>query len=191
VKEEIEEVDFVDEEIEDEEEINDSLDEEIEEEDSGEDDELEKVESPFQSKNQDDKFFDADELINCIIAKNQSASKVSDPSEIYFNTIARAIEEKLKEFNIIANVINVLKGPVVDTFEVELGAGVKVASINNKADDLSLALMGAPIRIVYPMRGKSTIGIEVPRNPRDVIYLDEVLKSSYFNNLCGCFTFWI
>jgi S-DNA-T family DNA segregation ATPase FtsK/SpoIIIE len=42
--------------------------------------------------------------------------------------------------------------------------------------------MGAPIRMVYPMKGKSTIGIEVPRNPRDVIYLDEVLKSPQFNN---------
>jgi S-DNA-T family DNA segregation ATPase FtsK/SpoIIIE len=66
-------------------------------------------------------------------------------------------------------------------FELELGAGVKVASINNKSDDLSLALMGAPIRIVYPMKGKSTIGIEVPRSPRDVIYLDEVLRSPLFN----------
>jgi S-DNA-T family DNA segregation ATPase FtsK/SpoIIIE len=105
-----------------------------------------------------------------------------DPSDNYFTTIARAIEEKLKEFNISSNVINVLKGPVVDTFELELGTGVKVAGVTNRVDDLSLALMGSPIRMVYPMKGKSTIGIEVPRNPRDVIYLDEVLRSPNFNN---------
>jgi S-DNA-T family DNA segregation ATPase FtsK/SpoIIIE len=158
------------------EEFNDSVDEEDEV-------EFEEVDSPFVAKmpKVEDKFFESEELINCIVAKNQS-NKISDPSDNYFTTIARSIEEKLKEFNISANVINVLKGPVVDTFELELGAGVKVASVNNKADDLSLALMGAPIRIVYPMKGKSTIGIEVPRNPRDYIYLDEVLRSPHFNN---------
>lgn len=165
------------------EEYNDSVDEESEEEES-EEEEFEEVESPFQKKKPvvvEDKFFESDELINCIVSKNQ-ANKISDPSDTYFTTIARAIEEKLKEFNISASVINVLKGPVVDTFELELGAGVKVAGVTNRVDDLSLALMGAPIRMVYPMKGKSTIGIEVPRNPRDVIYLDEVLKSPHFNN---------
>jgi DNA segregation ATPase FtsK/SpoIIIE, S-DNA-T family len=165
------------------EEYNDSVDEESEE-DESEEEEFEEVESPFQTKKPvvvEDKFFESDELINCIVSKNQT-NKISDPSDTYFTTIARAIEEKLKEFNISASVINVLKGPVVDTFELELGAGVKVAGVTNRVDDLSLALMGAPIRMVYPMKGKSTIGIEVPRNPRDVIYLDEVLKSPHFNN---------
>lgn len=170
-----------------EEEFNDSVDEEVKEEESEEseesDDELEEVESPFSKKKikAEDTFFEADELINCIVSKNQS-NKISDPSDSYFQTIAKAIEEKLKEFNISAHVINVLKGPVVDTFELELGAGVKVAGVTNRVDDLSLALMGAPIRMVYPMKGKSTIGIEVPRNPRDVIYLDEVLRAPNFNN---------
>jgi S-DNA-T family DNA segregation ATPase FtsK/SpoIIIE len=128
-----------------------------------------------------DAFFDSFELIDCLVPKNHT-NKINDPSDVYFNTISKAIEEKLKEFNISSNVINVLKGPVVDTFELELGTGVKVAGVTNRTDDLSLALMGAPIRMVYPMKGKSTIGIEVPRNPRDVIYLDEVLKSPNFNN---------
>jgi S-DNA-T family DNA segregation ATPase FtsK/SpoIIIE len=133
------------------------------------------------ASSENDLFFDSEELVNCIAPKNQS-HKITDPSETYFSTISRAIEEKLKEFNIHAFISNVSKGPVVDTFELELGAGVKVAGVTNRTDDLSLALMGAPIRMVYPMKGKSTIGIEVPRNPRDVIYLDEVLKSPNFNN---------
>ncbi len=174
-------VDESDDETESEEEFNDTLDDELQE-DETEAEELEEVESPFQTKKKvEDKFFESEELINCLIPKNQS-HKISDPSENYFTTISRAIEEKLKEFNITAHIINVLKGPVVDTFELELGAGVKVAGVTNRTDDLSLALFGAPIRMVYPMKGKSTIGIEVPRNPRDVIYLDEVLKSPHFNN---------
>ena len=168
---------IIDEEEEDdfeEEEFNDSEDLELidEEENDSIDEEL--------HANKEDIFFNADELISCIAPKS-STNEISDPSDQYFQTIAKAIEDKLREFNISAQVINVLKGPVVDTFELELGAGVKVAGVTNRTDDLSLALMGAPIRMVYPMKGKSTIGIEVPRNPRDVIYLDEVLKSEQFN----------
>lgn len=102
--------------------------------------------------------------------------------EQYFARTARSIEEKLKEFRLNVQVINVLKGPVVDTFEVELGDGVKVSSVTNRSDDLSLALMGAPIRLIYPMKDKSTIGMEVPRNPRDVINLDSILESKSFVN---------
>jgi DNA segregation ATPase FtsK/SpoIIIE, S-DNA-T family len=155
-------------------ELSDSLDEE-----SIDDTEVDYVGRDVPAQ---DLFFESEELIDCIAPKHQHNNHSKDPDNQYFERIARSIEEKLKEFNINAQILNVLKGPVVDTFELELGAGVKVASVNNKADDLSLALMGAPIRIVYPMKGKSTIGIEVPRNPRDVIYLDEVLKSPLFQN---------
>lgn len=186
IVDEVEEVEEEDdsEEIEAEaEEYNDSVDSDEDTEEES-DEEMEDVDSPFQMKKKEkveDKFFESAELIDCLAPKGQT-NKISEPATHYFETIARAIEEKLKEFNISAQVINVLKGPVVDTFELELGAGVKVAGVTNRVDDLSLALMGAPIRMVYPMKGKSTIGIEVPRNPRDVIYLDEVLKSPLFNN---------
>lgn len=157
----------------------DSVDEEESEETT--EDELEEVESPYQRKKVEDKFFAHDELVACIAPKNQS-NETHDPEDRYFQEIARAIEEKLAEFKISAQVTNVMKGPVVDTFELELGAGVKVAGINNRANDLSLALRGVPIRIVYPMKGKTTIGIEVPRNPRELIFLDEVLQSPIFRD---------
>lgn len=92
-----------------------------------------------------------------------------------------AIEDKLNEFKISAKIINVLKGPVVDTFEMELGEGVKLSKVLGLSDDIGLALNGVPIRIVYPLRGRSTIGIEVPRNPREIIYLDDVLKTKEFS----------
>ena len=167
--------------LEEEEEINDSLDEDLEVEiEEDESEEFEEEESPFVARNPDP-FFESDELISCITPKDQT-NHMHDPDDEYFVTIAKAIEEKLKEFNITAHIINVLKGPVVDTFELDLGPGVKVNAVTNRVDDLSLALKGAPIRMVYPMKGKTTIGIEVPRNPRDLIYLDEVLKSQAFRD---------
>lgn len=121
-------------------------------------------------------YFD---LVKTIRLKQQKES-IKVPGDEYFETIIDRIESKLKEFKIEGLIINVLKGPVVDTYELELGPGVKVSKITNHSQDLSLALYGAPIRIVYPMRGRTTMGIEVPRSPREIIYLDEVLSAREF-----------
>ncbi len=164
-----------------EEEFNDSLDEEVEEQEEDEEEyEDEEEETSFVAE--DEPFFLESELVDCIAPKKISNSSNNNIDEEYFEKISIAIEDKLKEFHVSAQIINVLKGPVVDTFELELGPGVKVTSVTNKINELSMALMGAPIRMVYPMKGKSTIGIEVPRNPREVIYLDEVLRTDEFKN---------
>ncbi len=105
-----------------------------------------------------------------------------DPDKGYFSEIIRALEDKLQEFKIDAKIVNVLKGPVVDTFELELGPGVKLSKVTGLSDDLSLALAGAPIRIEYTTIGRTTVGIEVPRDPRDFIYLDEVLNSDEYKS---------
>jgi S-DNA-T family DNA segregation ATPase FtsK/SpoIIIE len=112
----------------------------------------------------------------------KSSSVEHGPDEEYFNNIIERIEGKLAEFNIEGSIVNILKGPVVDTFELELGSGVKVSKVLSSEKELSMALLGAPIRIVYPMIGRHTVGIEVPRNPREFILLDEVLSSKDFQN---------
>ena len=73
-------------------------------------------------------------------------------------------------------------GPIVDTFELELGSGVRVGKIEGFEDDLGLALQGVNVRIVPQMKGKSTMGIEVPRRmaDREIIYLDQILNSQEF-----------
>jgi S-DNA-T family DNA segregation ATPase FtsK/SpoIIIE len=124
----------------------------------------------------DDKYYD---LVN-LGSQRKGESKFHQPEEAYFHNIINKIQAKLGEFKIQGQIVNVLKGPVVDTFEWELGAGEKVARLTSTAEDLSLALSGSPIRIVYPMKGRTTVGIEVPRNPREYIYLDEVISSKDF-----------
>lgn len=124
-------------------------------------------------------FFKSKDLIDCI-KSNPHLSNPKSPDNDYFKTIEYAIEQKLGEFKIESKIVNVLKGPVVDTFELELGEGVKLSKVLNLTDDIGLALNGVPVRMVYPMRGRSTIGIEVPRNPREFIFLEEVLKSKEF-----------
>lgn len=176
-------VEEVEEELEDEEELeltsNEDTVDEVEENESDEEieeDEFESEPSPFIKVTQP--FFPSEDLIDCVSTTHRV--RVQDPDQGYFTHIGSIIEDKLKEFGINSHIVGVMKGPVVDTFELNLGAGVKVTSVSNRADDVSLALSGAPIRMVYPMKGKTTVGVEVPRNPRDFIYLDEVLRTPEF-----------
>lgn len=124
--------------------------------------------------------YKAEVLIEALAPEN-GGNTYEHPDDIYFNEIRKKLEETLREFKIDAEVIDVLKGPVVDTFEIELGPGVRVSKVTAIQDELTLALSGAPIRVVYPMKGRTTIGIEVPRNPREVILLDEVLSGGEFS----------
>lgn len=121
------------------------------------------------------------ELINKL-TDNVERVQVEGPDMDYYQQISKAIEDKLAEFNINTRIVHVRKGPVVDTFELELGEGVKVSKVINLNDDISMALRGTPIRLVYPLKGKTTVGIEVPRSKREFIYLDEILNSENFNS---------
>jgi S-DNA-T family DNA segregation ATPase FtsK/SpoIIIE len=126
-------------------------------------------------------FFKSGDLIDCISQSSLNTNN-HNPDQQYFVEIVDSLEEKFEDFKLSAKVVNILKGPVVDTFEVELGPGVKVSKIISITKDLTLALRGAPVRIVSQMKGKSTVGIEVPRSPREIIFLDEVLKDEKFIN---------
>lgn len=126
----------------------------------------------------EDKYYDLIKLAS----HKKGEQKFSQPDDKYFHDIISKIQVKLGEFKIQGRIINVLKGPVVDTFEWELGAGEKVSRLTVTAEDLSLALSGSPIRMVYPMKGRTTVGIEVPRNPREFIFLDDVISCKDYTN---------
>lgn len=113
---------------------------------------------------------------------NDSDIELNDanPDVEYFEKIIDRIEKKLLNFKIDGKITDILKGPVVDTFLLELGYGVKASKVLSISDDLSGALYGAPIRIVYPMKGRTAVGIEVPRNPRETILLNKVLSEESF-----------
>lgn len=115
-------------------------------------------------------------------SKPKKVTATSAPKSDYYEHIAQAIEDKFAEFNVEGKIVNVLKGPIVDTFELELGSGVRVGKIEGFEDDLGLALQGVNVRIVPQMKGKSTMGIEVPRRmaDREIIYLDQILNSQEF-----------
>ncbi len=92
----------------------------------------------------------------------------------------RYLIDKLAHFKIDGDVVRTYAGPVVSTFEFKPAANVKVSKILNLQDDLAMALSAETIRIQAPIPGKDVVGIEIPNDSVDTIYLRELLDSKLF-----------
>ena len=88
--------------------------------------------------------------------------------------------EALSQFNVQAEVVNVMQGPSVTRFEIKPETGVKVSKVKNLSDDLKLSLAAKDIRIEAPIPGKHAIGIEVPNDATRPVMLSEILASTTF-----------
>jgi len=88
--------------------------------------------------------------------------------------------EKLRRFKIEGDVVRTYSGPVVTTFEFKPAPHVKVSRILTLQDDLAMALRAKTIRIQAPVPGKDVVGIEVPNQKIETIYLKEILESEIF-----------
>lgn len=95
---------------------------------------------------------------------------------------AQSIEKTMKSFKIDAKVVQVNRGPSVTCYELQPEGGVKVSSIVNLADNLALSLATSGIRIEAPIPGKSVVGIEVPNETKDDVYLKEIIGSKEFKD---------
>ncbi len=91
---------------------------------------------------------------------------------------ASALEQLLSEFNINARVVAADTGPVVTMFELELAAGVKVSQISALANDIARALSVGAVRVVAPLPGKHTIGIEVPNSEKEKVRIKSMMEHS-------------
>jgi S-DNA-T family DNA segregation ATPase FtsK/SpoIIIE len=86
------------------------------------------------------------------------------------------LEQTLSEFHIDAQVVEAETGPVITMFELQLAPGIKVAQISNLSNDLARSLGAAAVRVVAPLPGKHTIGIEVPNNEKEKVRIKELLQ---------------
>ncbi|MCM8786669.1 MAG: DNA translocase FtsK [Candidatus Omnitrophica bacterium] len=92
----------------------------------------------------------------------------------------RNLEETLLDFGVEAKVVSVQKGPVVTMYELQPQAGVKINKISALADDIALAMKSSQVRIVAPLPGRGTVGVEVPNEKKHLVYLREVLEEKTF-----------
>ena len=93
---------------------------------------------------------------------------------------AKKIEEKLANFGINGQITEIKPGPVITLYEYRPEAGTKINKIASLSDDLAMALKATRIRIIAPIPGKDVIGIEVPNDLREIVYLKELLSKDQF-----------
>jgi len=90
---------------------------------------------------------------------------------------SQAIIEKLANFEIEAEVVAASVGPAVTQYELRLGADIRVNKIASFESDLAAALKAVSVRVVAPIPGKDTVGIEVPNAERQKVYMRELLDT--------------
>ncbi|NLH42121.1 MAG: DNA translocase FtsK [Planctomycetes bacterium] len=89
---------------------------------------------------------------------------------------AAELEKLLGEFHVNARVVAAETGPVVTMFELELAAGVKVSHISSLSNDIARALSAGAVRVVAPIPGKHTIGIEVPNGEKEKVRMSNMME---------------
>jgi S-DNA-T family DNA segregation ATPase FtsK/SpoIIIE len=90
---------------------------------------------------------------------------------------AAVLERTLSEFGIEAQVVEIDRGPVITLYELELAAGIKIGKVTGLAGDMARALKATAVRVVAPIPGKSTVGVEVPNQQREIVRMREIIES--------------
>lgn len=106
--------------------------------------------------------------------------KVVDQAELENNK--NMIVETLKNYGIGIAQIKATIGPTVTLYEVVPEAGVRISRIKNLEDDIALSLAALGIRIIAPIPGKGTVGIEVPNKKPEIVPMSTVMASQKFQN---------
>ncbi|WP_447591403.1 DNA translocase FtsK [Aquipseudomonas campi] len=96
--------------------------------------------------------------------------------------MSRLLEIKLKEFGVEVQVESVHPGPVITRFEIQLAAGIKVSRISGLAKDLARSMAIISVRVVEVIPGKTTVGIEIPNEDRQIVRFSEVLSSPEYDD---------
>jgi S-DNA-T family DNA segregation ATPase FtsK/SpoIIIE len=152
---------------------------------------VEKVESSSRvEKEKQTRLFESDPNTElpplALLDPPQPASQqYSDES---LNAMSRLVEIKLADFGVEAQVVEVHPGPVITLFELDLAAGIKASKVTGLAKDLARALSTISVRVVENIPGKTFIGLEIPNEIRDTVYLSEVLQSEVYDHARSALT---
>lgn len=107
---------------------------------------------------------------------------VSNVSEDELRMNAQILQEKLETFKIYIENLTVTPGPVVTQYEFVPAPGIKISKIESYADDLAMALKAKGIRIIAPIPGKGTVGVEIPNSNPSMVTFCDTLKNSRFHS---------
>lgn len=112
------------------------------------------------------------------LVKPPKVENTVDTDRLYQN--AEILRQKFLDFEIEGEVTAVRPGPVITLYEFKPAAGVKVSRIASLADDISMALSAQSVRIIAPLPGKSVVGIEIPSETRENVFMKEFMAHTEF-----------
>lgn len=95
---------------------------------------------------------------------------------------ANFLQQSLETFGVVGKVVNVSPGPVITLFEVEPAEGVRVNKFVALSDDIARVMEASRVRVIAPIPGKSSVGIEIPNRNPDMVYFKSVINSEKFTS---------
>ena len=135
-------------------------------------------ETPEDAEEEIDYIFPSVELLDAA-----RGSEEVDEGELKAN--AELLRAKLADFGVEIESVSVTPGPVVTLYEIVPATGVKISRIESLQDDIALALKAKGIRIIAPIPGKGTVGVEIPNHNPALVTLRGIINSSRFRDFKG------
>lgn len=96
---------------------------------------------------------------------------------------SQLLEKKLAEYRIVTNVVNVVSGPIITRFELNLSPGIKSSKIVNLSRDLARSLSVTSVRVVEIIPGTPYVGLEIPNRKRSMVCLRDIISSDQFRKI--------
>lgn len=137
--------------------------------------ELEEVEEIYKGPDYSNYYVPYEDFLNMNLA-------VTDDNPSWLQEKKEIINESLASFGIDGEVVTYTKGPAFTRYEIMLGQGVNVKKINQIYENLQKDLQATSIRILAPIPGKNTVGIEVPNNVAEVVPFSSIVNEKYMND---------
>ncbi|MFA5008016.1 MAG: DNA translocase FtsK 4TM domain-containing protein [Candidatus Omnitrophota bacterium] len=171
-----------------------------------------KINQPQSNKIDNEKLVNKEEIKKQIDGLNADNTKVFDSKTYKLPTLGllkvppsldyrevkedieasiKNLEETLSDFGVEAKVVSVQKGPVVTMYELEPSPGVKITKISALSDDIALSMKSSSVRVVAPIPGRGTVGVEVPNEKKHLVYLREILEEKIFSDSASKLTLTI
>ena len=115
-----------------------------------------------------------------LLNESQAGSAAAADGELHANQ--QRLQDALASFGVSARIVNVIRGPSITRYELELDQGVKLNKITNLSGDIALALGASAVRVA-PIPDKiSTVGIEVPNRHKSMVCVRDILSSRAFTD---------
>jgi len=110
----------------------------------------------------------------------QNTNKNNEDITAELQKTGKKLVEVLRSFHVETEIVNISYGPTITRYELSPKVGVKVRSISNLIDDISLNMESGGVRIEAPIPGKAAVGIEVPNKKASIVYLRELIENPSF-----------